>query len=396
MAVFYNSSAVANTLSVSNLTGSSISALSTITGTAAYAASAGFSVSASNTNTVVSQIVFSNANSVTWGYSTGILAGTLSASAVAPGTINISAGTTSNNVSTLVFSNANGISFGLDAASTITARYSNTGDYKSYFIHPPGPYILSSNTNLLNGSTNIFQSFNVPYPLSIRFIRMPVTQAFVSTTLGTAESGTKAFGQSVSVFANLYSIGTGTNSNVLQYATGFSRNISMVWSYTYNNSTSNSYLYSIWFDREGVATSYTTGFSTSSAGIVFQTSLWSGFAGNVFLDVGTQLFSLSEGPYWLAVQMNSTTGTTGGVGGISALLNTMSLYVNTQYASGFVAMNSSGTAPVTQLKLGNGFWTTNTTGLTTNSLTIDNIRTNVSNMEIPFELINFPWYGSFL
>jgi hypothetical protein len=87
--------------------------------------------------------------------------------------------------------------------------------------------------------------------------------------------------------------------------------------------------------------------------------------------------------------MNSTTGTTGGVGGISALLNTLSLYVNTQYASGFVAMNSGGTAPVTQLRLGNGFWTTNTSGLTTNSLTIDNIRTNVSNMEIPFELINW-------
>lgn len=81
-------------------------------------------ISAAGGVATASQVVFSNANGVSF----GVAGQTVTASVAVGGggltNVNISAGTTSQNLSAFTFSNANGISFGLDAAlSRITASY---------------------------------------------------------------------------------------------------------------------------------------------------------------------------------------------------------------------------------------------------------------------------------
>jgi len=86
--------------------------------TASIAAPQGsINISAGTTSNLSSAFTFSNLNGVTFGLDAGTITASVAPSA---GSLNISAGTTSNNLTNLVFSNSNNISFGLNG-STITA-----------------------------------------------------------------------------------------------------------------------------------------------------------------------------------------------------------------------------------------------------------------------------------
>lgn len=79
-------------------------------------------ISAGAAVATASQVVFSNANGVSFGVAGQTV--TASVAAGGAGSLNISAGTTSQNLTAVTFSNSNGLAFGLDAAlSQITGSY---------------------------------------------------------------------------------------------------------------------------------------------------------------------------------------------------------------------------------------------------------------------------------
>ena len=75
-------------------------------------------VSAGSTSITTGNIIFSNANGVSFGLSGSTLTGSVGSFVAAP--VNVSAGTQSENLGTLVFSNSGNVSFGLNN-STLTA-----------------------------------------------------------------------------------------------------------------------------------------------------------------------------------------------------------------------------------------------------------------------------------
>jgi type II secretory pathway component PulC len=178
MAVFYNSSAAIQTVSVTNLTIGGMSATTSITGTAQSANTGAIVVTANSTTgaNLFSRLVFTNSNGMTFGVSTAANSVVLTVSTA--GAIVVSGGTTSGTISTLVFTNANSVSFGMATAAnsigsaTITASYTAPAA-ESYFNYPVGPFLGSTFTNLNLGSTNILQPFNLPYAVSFNCIRMP-------------------------------------------------------------------------------------------------------------------------------------------------------------------------------------------------------------------------------
>jgi hypothetical protein len=398
-AVFYNSSANINSLSVTNLTASALSAASTITGTVQSATLAGLNVSVSNTSQNVASLYLTNSNSMNFSLITAAGIGSIQATAVGQGSFNVSAGTNSRSVSRILLSDANGISFGLGTGASsnrITATYSDTL-FGSYYAYPQGPNIMSSTVNLLGGSTNIVQPFNLPYGVSLSggygYIRLGVSNYVSGSTLtntaalGAPNAGAgKVHRQGISVWANIYTLDTGANSSLLQQLTAFSLFSAIQFSYYWTAATNNSYTVDVTYGREGSTSSSRYNYSSNVSSIIFHNSVLSDFTGNRFLDIpvsGLGNMSLTQGPYWIAFQASSNSSTTNNMSSLTAF-NTFSFYVNTQYASGWSPMNSA----VTMLKLGHGFWTNTATGTTTSPLTISNIQTNASNVEIPFEIIN--------
>jgi len=103
---------------------------------------------------------------------TGSLYGTasygLSVSYAESGKINISAGASSNNVSQLVFSNANNISFGLNG-STITATADMGGAFTYPYFNPNDAYLQTVTT--MGSNTLMFQPFQTP---NVQFDRLVI------------------------------------------------------------------------------------------------------------------------------------------------------------------------------------------------------------------------------
>ena len=107
-------------------------------------------------------LTFLNSNGLTFGLSTGASVGSITASYTVPSVaglisaINVSQGTTSENVTQLVFSNANGVSFNLSTAgggpfATI---------YGSVAAQTTGGVYLQGNTSYTSSTTMAISSYN--------------------------------------------------------------------------------------------------------------------------------------------------------------------------------------------------------------------------------------------
>lgn len=404
MAVFYNSSAQIQTASVTNLTMSSLSVTATMSGTVQAALTGQIVITANATSNtdLQSRLILTNSNSITFGAQ--LVANSVVVTASTRGAIVVSASNTSAVLSTLVFTSTNNFSFGISTAAgstgqgTIFASYTGA-QTDSYYNYPSGPFLGSTFTNLIGtlsttGRTNIVQPFNLPYAVSFNNIRLPGSLSIASTsafasTVGGAAANPAFFAQTINLYANIYTLGTGTQSSALILANSFSFASAMRWSYSWAASNNNTYGFDITFGRDNTTTFTTYGYSALSANIVFQTSQLTNWTGNKFIDViVTNGASLSQGPYWLAVQVSvSTTQSIFGIttGPMSNGIITFSNFINTQYASGFGLMNAAST----HLKLGGGFWTGTAIGGTSATLALSNITTNASNVEVPFEMMNW-------
>lgn len=318
---------------------------------------------------------------------TGSLLGTASFAAAA--NINISAGGVSNNVSQLVFSNANGISFGLNS-NTITATINpSAAALESYYFNLP-IFQGSGNTLTLGGSSNYVQPFLLPYDVSFSYFRLMMSNAFGSTTLATTLNTTIAFQQTQTWFANIYTAGTGANSKSLQRIAGSSATMVLRIAHSLGAATGNQTVsYAVTYPVTGSYGNFNTTYNPGNS-INISTTQNTQFSGNRYLDIPFAT-SLAAGNYWVAFQRSSATATTAGTQ-FTGCTHNNSYYYATQINSNFQEYGNTittGTAISTSpIYLGHGSWSTNTLGATSVSLALSNISTLASYPVVPFQLIN--------
>jgi len=333
--------------------------------------------SAGTASNLLSSLVFSNANSISFGLSGSTVTASFSA---APSPVNFSAGGSSGNLGSVVFSNSNNISFGL-SGSTITGTVSfsqsnqtfgeyavgntiggqstsSTFDARSQSIYGSGlasvgfsnsslviavvqPFIssyenffapIAAATGGINGvSISHAAVFQVPNPITMSYLRIPVSMTTGSTTFGTTAQTANVSGALYSTWnAVIYSVGTGTNSTQLYSVTSGSNG------YTFMNSMSvavNGTQYSVTqafsAHANGAGTTLTTQYSISNTNYSLTTNqIATQFSAGRFIDI-EMIGSLLDGPYWAVIGYSSSSATNS-AGGYSNMTG-----ANVQYSNYF-------------------------------------------------------------
>jgi hypothetical protein len=286
----------------------------------------------------------------------------------------------STQVSQLVFSSANNISFGL-AGNTLTALYSPPAI--SYYENIPAIQNLASFA--FSSNTNFIQPFAIPYNLSLSYIRVLLSNAFVSTTFATA-AGTNTYGvtQGNTWWANIYTQGTGANTSLLQLLAQSSATMEIRGRFDVSGATNSQfYTYSITYPVTGSTASTAVNTQSSLANVNIATGQLSNFNSNRFLDIPFAT-SISQGQYWIAFARSSTTATAGS--------NLMSNWRYNNSNFGVSQINSSfanmGTTAASPLQIGLGSFSVNA-GTTTSTVTVSNISSAASQPKIPFQMVRF-------
>ena len=297
-------------------------------------------------------------------------------------------GSTNNVVSNLVFSNSNNVSFGLNGATiTATATFAAGGTPKSYFDNGIVFASAQSTAVTLGGSSNHVQPFVLPYDVSISYLRMPISVAITSNTIATTANTTINFAQTQTFWANIYSAGTGASSRTLRQIAQASA--TMVYAITAQeaaNSNQQTVSHAFTYPSEGTGSStFATNYSPAAASFNFSTTHLTAFTGFRFLDLPFAT-SLAAGNYWIAIQRASATAQTGATA-LSLLTNNFSYVGMSQVSQNMNIMGGNTTAGSNGYQLGLGFWTTNSNGTTSNSLNIAQISTAANQPRFPFQFI---------
>ena len=312
---------------------------------------------------------------------------TLSAVSVASAqsaSINVAiAGGVSTQVSQLVFSSANNHTFGL-VGNTLTVSYAEP--VRSYYENIPA--IQGTQTINFGSNSNYIQPFALPYNISASYIRFLMTNAYQSTTVGITANISAAFTQGQTWWANIYSLGAGTNSTRLEQIAGGSATMEIRGSWT--NSTNNqSNTVNITYPVTGSSATFNYTTQTTVGSFVIHTSAFSvSFQSNRFLDIPFAT-SLPAGQYWIALQKSSSTNTAGNTAGINVISNyryNNSLFAVSQINSGFGSMG--GTATSLPLQIANGSFLLGAAG-TTSQVALSNVTGSASQLRVPFQLARF-------
>lgn len=430
MAVFYNSSAQIQSANVTNL-----SAASLVTGTIQSAQSAAINVSAitgaNTTGALMSNLVFSNVGqNITFGLATAAGAGTITASAAgggAGGSVNFSAGTTSNNLNSVVFSNANNVSFGLNG-STITASIaagggalnvtasnasvnastlaftnangitfglSTAANAASVSISIPHETLshyqnisvipsIASTTLSTNANHVWLQPFMLHSPISIGWLRLLITNSFPTTQFSATGIGFYGLSQSRSFNINIYSLGTGVNSNSLSSVTtsAVSNALSISITRQATNLESHRVTYSFYSRTAGASITASSTTNPGGNSVSYGTAATSGLTGGTgfrFLDLPFPV-SLEAGNYWLGIQVTQSNNTAG-ANSMTNIGLAQSFFGVAQVSTAFSEMNN---AAARGIAFGLG---TNAYGGVGAAINIDNISGVASNLAIPFQFI---------
>lgn len=154
-------------------------------------------------------------------------------------------------------------------------------------------------------------AFNIPEPLSLSFLRIPVSMSTNSTTMSTLASSANASCSVVSTWnAVLYSLGNGASSKSLTSVASGSAGFTFQNSISVNaNGTQYSVTQAFSAQREGGGTTRTTQYSISNTNYSLTTNqIATEFSGGRFIDIpitGT----LSAGNYWLVFGLSTNSGT---------------------------------------------------------------------------------------
>jgi hypothetical protein len=198
--------------------------------------------------------------------------------------ISVSAGTQQDLVPNLVFSNSNGVTFGF-SASTITASVNAGGgagatisSYEPYPFQGTGTGALSLATR--TSGPNYLFPFQVVENVSCEQLNIIVSMSFIT-------GSTSAFSQQVALRYGLFS--RPTNSNSTRLYSMLANTIAL-----FNASYSNS---SMSFTWQGATSNGAYGSTTSTATNVSMSSLFTGLK-QIQLNMATLL---TPGQYWLAL-----------------------------------------------------------------------------------------------
>lgn len=291
-------------------------------------------------------IVFGGSNNITLSGVQGANAGTINVVAAAPadGVNIIAAGTqTANTTGTVVFSNSNRVTFGMSNNSQITASIDAAGTGTTfagtnasasitlnsnglnlalsaaagdggpvYSYHEP-VFMNSNNTQTLNGlfgSSSYVQPISCPQ-LSCSFIRVYVSMTTNTTSFATTINTTFSMSRVSTINCVLYSLNTGASSQSLVSVASGSAGITQQWSLQ-ANSTGSQYTVSmnVSYPITGGTSSYSTSYATSQTRFDISSNSATLFTGIRNIDVPFAT-SLSQGPYWLAINASTNTGTQG-------------------------------------------------------------------------------------
>jgi hypothetical protein len=392
--------------------GTAAGALNTITISAGAGGGVNPAASASNGSFAFTTLNFSNANNVTFGTSAG---GIITASVAAPGAaaennwVNLlganTAGNTTASGSTIGYSGVNLTLSGTNNSQVVISApatsslvgasgltVSTAGStisvgmiVGSYFDNMDGEWPNSTTMQMLQ-STSHFQQFVLDAPISLQFIRIPMSIAnAASSTAATTGATTWSYGLSRTHNFVLYSRGGGANSQSLQYICSTqhtdrqSMNISAA-----ANSTQFSYLNRASYQMSTGEVAFTWDYSSSAASLNFHTSGMTAATGLKMMEFPWAT-SLAPGNYWLAYGVSSTVGsqfTNVGTRWYQIMSNYGMSMPNLQFGTMGAATNNS-IGPF----YGNGSFTTNGAAGTTASLPISAITTSSAHNKMFFAMV---------
>jgi hypothetical protein len=256
----------------------------------------------------------------------------------------------------------------------------------SYWRNAAYELIAQSQTLTVQGATSYVQPLIMDVDISASYIRLPHSFGVSNTTtIATSANATGSCSILSTLFAMLYTRGTGASSQSLQsYASG-SVGMTAVWSLSANaNGSQWTLSQSITHPITGNTSQFTTGVTTSLSNYSLGSLSLTAFTGLQFLDIPFATL-LSRGNYWLALGNSSTTNT-GGSGANFTQLRISASHIG-------VSQINSGVPPLGQasnstygLLFGHGSMTTNAVG-TTASYPFANVSTSASQPIIPFAFV---------
>jgi hypothetical protein len=284
----------------------------------------------------------------------------------------------------VVFQGAGGVTLSGNGDTIVFSARSH--EVLSYFANLP--FIPAGTTNgpFASNSTVYVQPFLLPQDGSFEYFRMfgRATHTY-QVTFGTATNSVSSLaGWSGTIYANIYTQGTGASAVSLQYYTQMSTSVAVQVSYSATSISQFGtwrYTYPDRFGSSGT-TSYTTSTATATSFTVSPAAGPNSFAGNAkVLDIPMN-FSLSAGNYWIGYQASTTSS-------VSNLSFGFDAVVQTNNSTNWIPFGPTAATNSTQLIAPFfGRWTTNTLGRTTSSMAQSNMTTNVSNVMAYFQMLS--------
>jgi hypothetical protein len=287
----------------------------------------------------------------------------------------------------LVFVGSNGITLSQSTGGVSSGTLTIMGwnHISSYENIPP---IVSTVVAVGGQSISFAAAFLLPNALSASFLRLPVLNQQISTTIATLASNTAtaSMQRATSWNAVVYSLGTGASSKSLMSVQSGSLSELLSLFISITSSTRYSISQGVTKGMEGGTTNLTTQYSISNTNYSFTTDqLGTLFSGSRFLDIPFAN-SLSPGPYWLILGMSTSSASAGAGMGNWTLFNIGHLQnvVVSQLNQNFGIMGS--TNLTSGGLLGAGSFST-VGGGTTSALPISAISSSASNNRMYFQLL---------
>lgn len=366
--------------------------------------------SASANSSALGSVIFANSNGVTFGLTTG---SQITASVTVPltGSVYAQGNTTQNSSSTqdyssVQFGGRGGVSVGFSngtvqisappvtqltgingiSLSSAGSTISIMPQWNSSFENQSG---FNATLTFNGASQSHGVAFELPFPISASFFRLPVSMTTNSTTVATIASATATASAAQYTTWNLvvYSMGVGANSQSLQSVT--SSQVGYTFSQQISITNSTQYSVSLGYSAHalGAGTSRSTQYSISNTNYSFTTNqIATEWSGNRMLDIPFGV-SLSEGNFWLIAGFSSSSAS-GGAAGLAGMSNCNVRYSNHYGISmSNISFGIMGSTDLTSGGLmGCGSFST-AGGGTTNSIPISAISSIASNVKPYFQLL---------
>lgn len=299
-------------------------------------------------------------------------AGAISVAASNSGFVVSSPVTSSLSATGWVQISSNGSTISIGATSGPVSYYQNM------------PYMANTQTMSVQGSTSYIQPFALPNGISASYIRMPITMSAISTSAIFTTTANFSASLLSTIYAVVYSLGTGASSNSLQSVASGSAGFSQQWSISVSGvGTDYSVTQNVTYPITGGTSNLSTSYASTFASVNINTANLSNFNGLVYLDIPFAN-SIYPGVYWLGYGISSTVSTNVS----SFLANAMLTFSNWAVSQVNTAIGhmGAGTNSSVEFAVGLGSFSTNAIG-TTASLDLSNISSSASNPVIPFQMI---------